>query len=395
MRYFKISVVAVMLLIVWSCSDDDNNGPSVQIIPPTVQIVETDTSISRVDTIARGSRFNVVFSAVRGDNPMNTWSLKSGNQVYDSRTGLVPDIDNFTLEIEDILAPLDTGLFRFEIEVKDNAGYSRRSIFEVYIFSLTSLEEPIVSIGANGSVTGSTELLVRSEFSIEIIAIQGTTEMESWSILRDSVKLAGFDDMPVPDPNSFSTIIVDIPVPANTGTYTYSFEVVDKSSAIGISNWVITATEPTSFTEFTNMQLGAQSSTSGSFYKVSDGTILSLAGANSSDGIDVDFFYFVGAINGSTLWSPTNVDASGLFSGAIGNWTTRNDTRISSSSLDYNSVTPLDISSASVSGTKANQLSQGDVVIFETSTGIKGILRVSSLVPGNDGSLTFDAKVIF
>lgn len=250
-------------------------------------------------------------------------------------------------------------------------------------------------VNSTGNISGDAELLVGSSFSIEVTASKGDRNMDTWSILRDGVALANFDGLDVPETDNFTTVIADIPVPADAGAYTYSFQVTDRDGVTGSVTWTITAVEPTSFTDFTNIQLGGQDNTSfGSFFKASDGSVLFLTAANTSNGADVDFFYYNGATNGPTLFSPTDPDAGSLFSGAVDAWTTKNDTKISSSNLDFDTATPADLAAATISGTKANQLAADDVVVFETAGGIKGMLKVTSLATGNDGSITFDAKVI-
>ena len=218
--------------------------------------------------------------------------------------------------------------------------------------------------------------------------------MRTWSILRDGVALANFDGLDVPDNDNFTTPVADIPVPSQAGAYTYSFQVTDRDGVTGSVTWVVTATEAASFTEYNNIQLGAQGNTTGSFFFAVDGSVLNLDAANTSNGSDVDFFYYNGATNGPTLFSPTDTDAGGLFGGAVGNWTTQNDTKLSSSTLDFATATPTDVADAAATGSKANMLAADDVVVFETAGGIKGILKVTNVAAGNSGSITFDAKIV-
>jgi hypothetical protein len=250
-------------------------------------------------------------------------------------------------------------------------------------------------IASDSSISGDVELTVGSSFGIIVNATKGDRNMDKWSITRDGIALADYDGLEVPDNSNFTAPISPIGVPLTAGVYTYAFEVVDNGGVKTSISWVVTASDAASFTEFTNKQLGGQSNASfGSFFKAADGTILLLAAANASNGADVDFFYYNGATNGSTLFSPTDPDAGSLFGGAVDAWTTKNATKIAKSTLDYATASPADVSAATISGTKANQLASGDVVIFETASGIKGILEVSSIAAGNDGSITFNAKVV-
>lgn len=255
---------------------------------------------------------------------------------------------------------------------------------------------PVVGlIATDSSISGDATLTVGSSFGVLVSASKGDRNMDTWSILRDGIALSAFDGLDVPDNDAFTVPVADIPVPSTAGAYTYEFVITDNGGATGSVSWVITAEDAASFTEFTNKQLGGQSNANfGSFFKSSDGTVLFLADANSSNGADVDFFYYNGATNGPTLFSPTDPDAGGLFGGAVGGWSTQNDTKIQSTSLDYASATPADVMGESVTGTKANQLASGDVVIFETAGGVKGIAEVSALATGNDGAITLNIKVV-
>ncbi len=250
-------------------------------------------------------------------------------------------------------------------------------------------------IASDSSISDDATLTVGIEFGIIVSAQKGDRNMDKWSITRDGIALAAYDNLDVPDKDNFTTPISPIGVPSTAGTYTYAFEVTDVNGLTTSKSWVITAEEPSSFTEFTNRQLGGQSNaTFGSFFKATDGTVLFLAAANTSNGADVDFFYYNGATNASTLFSPTDPDAGALFSGAVDAWTTKNATKIAKSTLSYSTATPAEVQAASVTGTKANQLAVDDVVVFETAGGVKGILTVTAIASGNDGSINFDVKVV-
>ncbi|QNL21639.1 hypothetical protein HZR84_06710 [Hyphobacterium sp. CCMP332] len=251
-------------------------------------------------------------------------------------------------------------------------------------------------IATDSSVSGDVTLTVGSSFGILVSASKGDRNMDTWSILRDGIALSNFDGLDVPDNSAFTVPVSDIPVPSTAGAYEYTFQITDNGGATGSVSWVVTAEDAAAFTEIDNVQLGGQSSTAfGSFLKADDGTVLFLAQANSSNGADVDLFYYNGATNGPTLFSPTDPDAGSLFGGAVGSWSTQNDTKIEkSTTLDFDNATPNDVATVSVSGTKANQLAADDVFVFETEAGIKGMGKVISLATGNDGSITVDLKVV-
>jgi hypothetical protein len=326
---------------------------------------------------------------------MKSWALILDDSVYSQQEGLVPDIDNFTFEVENIPVPMDTGTYRFTIELIDIINLKSSFDFDIEVIPAQVVNPPVLNfIASDSTVSGDVTLELDSTFNLFITATAGSNDMQKWEILRDGITLSGYSGL-VPNVNSFNLLFRDIPTPPVVGTYLFTFRVTDIQGLSTELNWNITITNTLSFTTFNDKRLGAQASPNfGSFFKVSDGTVLLFSAANASNGQDVDFFFFNGATNGPTFFSPTDPDAGSLFGGAIGMWSTMNDTKISYTSLDFNSATPLDIMNESVSGTKANQLTLGDVIIFQTDEGLKGILEITALDPGDSGSITFDVKIV-
>jgi hypothetical protein len=217
--------------------------------------------------------------------------------------------------------------------------------------------------------------------------------MVNWELKRDGISMAGFFE-DVPNPDNFTFPINNIPVPLNEGTYNFSFNITDQAGNIGSVEWLVTVESAPVFMEFTNIWLGAQASASlGAFYDANNGNVFLLSGANSNQS-EIDWFYYVGATNGPTFFGLTDADAVNDDIYGISSWSTKNDTKIVKTTLSYNSVTPSDVLASSIIGTKANSLDLGDVVIFETVDGTRGILEVTSIAAGNDGSITFNSKII-
>lgn len=246
-----------------------------------------------------------------------------------------------------------------------------------------------------GFVGGDATLTPGESYRISIIADAGDADMVSYSILRDDIALAAYTDEEISsaDKEEFKANF-GLTAPAEEGTYAYEFVVEDKDGVTGSRKWTITVEGAATFTSFDNVTLGGQSSSSlGSFYKAGDGTVSFQAGATANPG-NVDFFYYVGASNGPTLWSPNDasVIADDIFGTVFAS--TRNATKIQMSSMVYADATEADVAAATVTGTKAANLEVGDVVMFETVGGVKGLLEVTSIAAGNDGSITFNSKVI-
>lgn len=246
-------------------------------------------------------------------------------------------------------------------------------------------------VSTDSTISDDATLTAGSSFGIIVNATKGDANMDTWKITRDGSDLSGFEG-DAPENDNFTVPIADIPVSANSGTYEYTFEVTDKDGVTGSVSWTITVEDAATFTSIDNKTLGGQSNaTLGSFYN-SDGSIYLSSAANANPE-NVDFFYYVGSTNGPTLWSPTDADAVGDDIFGITSWSTRNDTKIGVSTLTYADATVADVVGATITGTKAN-IDVGTVVIFETAGGVRGILEITSLAAGNDGSVTFNSKIV-
>ncbi len=158
----KIFIIhfSLLSLFFFSCSDDENSTPiGTAPISPTVQLIQVDTLLVLVkdgDVFEQTQSFNLAFSAVRGDNPMNSWSLKLDGNVYNSKNGLVPDIDNFSLPLFDIPVPMEIGNYTFEVEIIDNAGIIGSTDFEITVVRRSTFSNSVTfSLGAQGSTAPS------------------------------------------------------------------------------------------------------------------------------------------------------------------------------------------------------------------------------------------------
>ncbi|QNL21638.1 hypothetical protein HZR84_06705 [Hyphobacterium sp. CCMP332] len=400
MRNFPIKLFALIALLFIACSDD-NSGPSGPVsLVPTLNIILTDSTVSYSDTVKLGSHFNIAFSGRKGDFELISWSLSLNESLLPDFIDVpVSDPSNFTEVISDIETPPTVGNYLYTISLKDKNNIVVENSVLIVVEEDNSIPiGPVVSlIATDSTISSDFTLNTGTTFGILVSASKGNRDMQTWSILRNGISLSAFDELDVPDEYNFTIPITNIKVPNNAGVYQFTFQVKSFDGVMGSVSWLITAEAPNSFIEFNNIQLGAQSSTSfGSFLKIDDGTVYFLSEANSSNGADVDLFYYNGATNGPTLFSPTDPDAGSFFGGAVGAWSTQNDTKIEkSSSLDFDNATPNDVATASVSGTKANQLAADDVFVFETEAGIKRMGKVISFATGNDGSITFDLKVVY
>ena len=150
--------------------------------------------------------------------------------------------------------------------------------------------------------------------------------------------------------------------------------------------------------------LGAQDNTVyGGFYSVSENKVYMMdAAAQNQAVIDILCFYEAEGGNNIAIASP-GTGISGIFSGsdAPENWTTQNTTYFTKTTLtvaqfdaleetDDLIVTSFDAENAF---RKAKDLKVDDIYSFKTQAEAYGLLKVTAVVQGADGTVTYEVKI--
>lgn len=199
-------------------------------------------------------------------------------------------------------------------------------------------------------------------------------------------------------------------------TYNFSFDILgitddivvkveatDKDNQTASKNFTITAAGAVggAIETFTAVLMGAQDNASnGSAMDASTGTVYTLSAANTNSAL-IDVIYFYGASNLATLTAPDDVTVGGTAGNLTlaANYATKNATRFNSSpgisSSDFDGYTD-DMAIAAVTDitdSKVNQLSQNDVIAFETVDGKMGLIKVDNISTGATGSITITVKI--
>ncbi|NMB72529.1 MAG: hypothetical protein GYA22_10310 [Bacteroidales bacterium] len=174
-------------------------------------------------------------------------------------------------------------------------------------------------------------------------------------------------------------------------------QATDKDDITNSSSFTIKISLPAIQT-WTGKTLGAQSSSTGSFFASVDGTVMTLNQATSNQA-KADFAYYYGDVNLATLAAPD--DAS--LNGGTGNftwcqsWTTKNQTRFALTTLttaEFDAATATTINAlADPAESKVTSLAQNKVIAFKTASCKKGLIKVASITTGASGSITLDVKV--
>jgi len=155
--------------------------------------------------------------------------------------------------------------------------------------------------------------------------------------------------------------------------------------------------------EFTAILLGAQKTSDPSCLDLHTGDTYHISDNEAADNSSViDLLYYYGSSNNATFAAPDDATVnggSGDFNWTGGDeWSTTNSTKFGVSSVTAAEFDAMeddlviqDISGLSAS--KLTNLSVDDVLSFEAADGKKGLIKVTNLQTGGDGSITIEVKI--
>ena len=255
------------------------------------------------------------------------------------------------------------------------------------------LEDEISITIGSGAVT---EAAVGDVISFDV-SIVADAKIEELEIRKGTSTIETVTDFlnKTSDVYSFEYTVVE----ADAGqTLDFAFIVTDKKDNTEQEDYVVTIAElAANISEYTAVIMGAhENATYGSFLNAVDGQVYKVSDAKDNQG-KVDIVYYHGATNKATLAAPDDAGAAEFSVYDLSNWTTKNATRFTGKlTVDYANVVTsanIDAEVSSPSATKANELSVGDVVGFETAGGKKGIVKVSEITSGTEGSITIEVKI--
>lgn len=255
------------------------------------------------------------------------------------------------------------------------------------------LEDEITITIGSGAVTEA-EVGDVISFDVSIVADAKIQELE---IRKGTSTIETVTDFlnKTSDVYSFEYTVVEADA---AQTLEFAFIVTDNKDNEEREDYVVTIAElAANISEYTAVIMGAHENTTyGSFLNAVDGVVYKVADAKSNQA-KVDIVYYHGATNKATLAAPDDNGAAEFNAYDLDNWTTKNETRFTGKlTVDYADVITsanIDSEVSSPSATKANELSVGDVVGFQTDGGKKGIVKVSEITSGTTGSITIEVKI--
>jgi hypothetical protein len=186
------------------------------------------------------------------------------------------------------------------------------------------------------------------------------------------------------------------------GLENITFEVMDNAGQKASISLKITTEESSGpINTFTMKILGSYQSSYGSSFASIDGSVYTLAEAKANSA-KVDFLYWWGASTSATLGAPDDENAADVYDNAtngIPTWPTKNATRFKSTSTtaaEFDTFTDDSEIVGIATGadqTRIGSLTSGSVLAFVTASGKYGMIKVTNVVAGADGSITIDVKV--
>lgn len=179
--------------------------------------------------------------------------------------------------------------------------------------------------------------------------------------------------------------------------FTVYFTVTDKDGlSITDEVKVIVNAAATPLTDQGSQELGSHdNATLGSYYSVTEDETYtqSVAGADATSQSKVDIIFYYGATNEATLAAPNDETVGSTGVNLTTGWTTKNATKFSTTTVDFATATDATIEGLSATASKVTNLEVNDVVYFETVAEEKGLIKITAITVGADGSATISVKV--
>jgi hypothetical protein len=259
-------------------------------------------------------------------------------------------------------------------------------------------------VGGPGYVSADATLEAGAPFSVGINAFANSSTS---SKLVELTVTRVFNNVPVVEADTtFSSsnlhLIIHATANGEIGQEKWYYKVTDKNNqSKEISFTITTVATAGPINTFSMKILGAQGSTTGSSFASIDGTVYTLANAKAN-AAKIDWLYFYGATNHSTIASPNDTDAASVFNdptNGLATWTIKNNTLFKkvTDAITWDAITDDQVivaeTATGVTNTKINSLAPNDILSFITAAGKKGMMKVESISGTTVGTITISVKV--
>lgn len=142
-----------------------------------------------------------------------------------------------------------------------------------------------------------------------------------------------------------------------------------------------------------NVLMGSHNDDNGSFYSTANKQVYDIATASANQA-DIDFLFYLGTNNGSTIASPADSDANTVY--AIGEWTTKNATLFATTEITVEEFDAIgDVYEfPEFTGDQSGiaHLENGNVIMFKTVGEKLGLIKIDQ-INGKGDHVTLDVIV--
>jgi len=259
-------------------------------------------------------------------------------------------------------------------------------------------------VGGSGFISADANLTAGAVFQVGVNASANSTsktKLTNFKVVRtfNNIPYTVIDSTFSESNFNLQFTIVAYP---EAGSERWTFTIKDKDGESKELAFVITTVGTASdITTFSDVVLGSyDNSTIGSSFASSTGVVYKIADAKTN-AAKVDWLYYYGVTNLSTLAAPDDVAAATIFNSAtngLQTWSVRNATRFrlaTEGAVWDNITTAADIAAIAINTTETfiSQLEVGNIVVFKTAGNKLGILKIDGITAGKTGTITYTAKV--
>lgn len=267
-------------------------------------------------------------------------------------------------------------------------------------------------VGGSDYVSESTTLETGEEFKVGINASSNSNsnaDLANFKITRvfNNNPQVVYDT--TLNTGNFSVDIITNAQPAE-GTERWIFRITDEDGEFEEKDFIITTEASANpIISYSQTTLGSWDANIGSSFASLDGSVYQLSEAKvNSAKVDIMYYWDADVNENASIVAPVDAVAAIVFSNAtygVATWQTRNDTRLKivEDVVVWADITDdteiVNLTSTGMDATLVQGLQVGDIVAFETDpakpdfAGKKGLIRITEINAGADGTITFDVKV--
>jgi hypothetical protein len=175
------------------------------------------------------------------------------------------------------------------------------------------------------------------------------------------------------------------------GSGRLSFELTDKGGMKVEKGFNVVVQGPET-KKYSNVVLGSWNDAEGSFFATSEGVAYNVTQTSTvpTNQAKIDFLFFKGVTNGNTIASPDDIDANTIATLQLNGWTTKLQTRFNTTQMTAAEFDAIGTNyvfpnfNLNNQATKANELEEGEVVLFKTQSGKIGLIKIVDLYSRGD-----------